>query len=148
MLASLVEVSETFIEIAQTMRALPGVAAVEDQCLMRSEKRLDEETFRIGIGPGFRIEWYADGNFRDGRALSFSEVLSWHDEGLTVEASVRDNRREGDILLLDLPPRTGIAFDALATQLLAVARLLRDGREEILQRFFRDEPGVPHSEEE
>ena len=134
---SLAEVSEDFIRIAAALRSLPGVRTVSHPCWMRTEERVAEEQYRVGQGKGFRVEWYAEAMFTDGRSISFCQELSWHEDEWTVDASVRGNDDQGERVLLQLPRRHAIDPADLVAELRSQTRLLHDRQDEGIRLFVQ-----------
>jgi hypothetical protein len=142
-LRSLAEVAEIFLRLAATLRSVPGVRSVTQPIWMRAEDRLGEDQFRVGSGPGFRIEWYAEAEFVGGRAISFGQELSWHDGEWTIDASVRANDPQGEHPVLDFPRRTAVTPDELVIELRGQARLLLERQAEGMQFFLGHTPLPP-----
>ena len=134
---SLAEVSEDFIRIAAALRSLPGVRTVSHPCWMRTEERVAEEQYRVGQGKGFRVEWYAEAMFTDGRSISFCQELSWHEDEWTVDASVRGNDDQGERVLLQLPRQHAIDPADLVAELRSQTRLLHDRQDEGIRLFVQ-----------
>jgi hypothetical protein len=132
---SLAEVSEEFMRIAAALRSLPGVQAVSHPCWMRTEERVAEDQYRVGQGEGFRVEWYAEADFADGRSISFCQELSWHGGEWTVDASVRSNDEQGEHMLLELPRRHALDRVDLLAELRSQTRLLLERRDEGIRLF-------------
>jgi hypothetical protein len=130
-----VDASETFIEIARRLRALPDVVSVAHPCTMRREIPLGDGRIAVGDGLGFRVEWYADAEFADGRALSFCEELSWHDGEWTVAAAITTVTGNDQEQLLELPESYATQTDDLARQLGVQARLLLDSVDAAVRKF-------------
>ena len=134
---SLAETSEAFLEIAAALRSLPDAPTVSHPCWMRTEERVGEDQYLVGRGDGFRVEWYAEGEFSDGRAISFSLDLAWHDGEWTVDASIRANDDEGEHILVELPRRHAIDPEDLVAELRGQTRLLLERRDEGVRMFTR-----------
>ncbi len=134
-LRSLAEVSEVFLRLAARLRSLADVRSVSHPCWMRTEERIGEDQFRVGTGQGFRFEWYAEGEFVDGRVISFGQELFWHAGEWTIDASVRVNDAEGERVLLELPRRHAAEADDLIVELLGQASFLLDQQEALIRLF-------------
>jgi hypothetical protein len=132
---SLAAVSEVFLGLAASLRSLEDVQKVSSLCWMRAEERLGEDHFRLGSGDGFRIEWYAEAEFVDGRVLSFSQEVAWHDGEWVVDASVRSSGADGEDVLLDLPRRFAVTAEDAVAELEGQSRLLVDRRDEAVRLF-------------
>lgn len=132
---SLADVSEAFIEIAATLRSIPGAPSVGHQCSMRRETRVGEDHFILGRGHGFRVEWHAEAQFPNGRALTFVEEVSWHESEWTVEGSVKVSDGDWEESLVELPIRPAVDPEDVVVQLVGQARLLLDSRERAIRRF-------------
>ena len=131
----LAEINEAFIELAGVLRALPQASSVGHQYAIRKEERVGEDAFRVGMGDGFRVEWYADAEFVGRGALSFAEELAWHDGEWTIEAAVTTHDAEGEHSLFALPRRYAVDIDQLEAELRGQTQLLLRCREEALRRF-------------
>jgi hypothetical protein len=132
---SLAAVSEAFLDLAASLRALEGVQKVSSPCWVRAEDRLGEDHFRVGSGDGFRIEWYAEAEFRDGRVLSFSQEVSWHDGEWVVDASARSNGADGEDVLVELPQRFAITAEDAVAEMEGQSQMLVDRRDEAIGLF-------------
>jgi hypothetical protein len=104
---SMAAASEAFLRMASVLRQEPGVLRASSPVSMRAEERVAENRFRLGDGSGFRIEWYAEAEYEDGRQLSIALEVAWHD-GWIVESSVRANTVSGEEVITDdaQPART------------------------------------------
>jgi hypothetical protein len=135
-LRALAEVSEAFLEIAATLRSLPGVRTVSHPCSMRTEEWVSDGQYRVGQGDGFRFEWYAEGEFDGGRAISFGLELSHHDGEYIIDAAVRANEAQEERMLLELPRRYAIDPVDLVGELRSQAGLLLGRRDEGVALFL------------
>ncbi len=137
MVRSLATVSEVFLGLAASLRALDGVQKVSSPCWMRVEERVGDDHFRIGSGDGFRVEWYAEAEFVDGRVLSFSQEVAWHDGEWVVDASARSSGAVGEDVLLDLPRRFAVIPGDAVVEMEGQSRMLADRRDEVVRLFLQ-----------
>jgi hypothetical protein len=138
-LHSVAEVSEAFLKLATRLQARADVRRAKDTIWIRLEERVEEDHFRIGQGEGFRVEWYTEGEFSNGRDLSFGQELSWHDGAWFVEASVRNIYAAGEDLLIEFPRRCAVEAEDLVGELRSQTRLLLDHEEESIRLFLQDD---------
>lgn len=133
---TLVSISEAFQRTAHELRARPDVSEVSQPCWMSRERRLDDSRVAVGEGEGFSIEWYADAEFRDGRALSFGLQLSWHDGEWAVAGGIRVNDGEGQRSMFDLPTRHPSDVAELVADVSHHVRQLTDSRDSAVRQFL------------
>ncbi len=132
---SMADVSETFLSIATWLRSLRGMCKVTSTFSLRAEEQVSEDEFRVGEGEGFRAEWYAEAEFADSRALSFSQEAAWHRGEWVIDASVRNYPRSDDEVILELPRRYAVTVDEAISELKSQSRLLVEMRDEAIRRF-------------
>lgn len=123
----LAEVTSVFGSLASWLRSEADVVSVADPVWVSGGH--DAE-----VGP-LRVEWYADAEFNDGRAVSFGLELRRHEGEWVVEPGVRITDRQGQDDLVDLPVRYAVDDDELCAELRGAARHVNDVREVALSRF-------------
>ncbi|MFE0459420.1 hypothetical protein ACFW1A_09190 [Kitasatospora sp. NPDC058965] len=134
---AMARVGGIFTRIAADLRKLPGVREVSHPCWMAELNGVHaEDSFDGGHGDGFQIEWYAEAEFSDGRAISFNQILTWCDGEWTVQAAIHSQDYDGQHELLVLPDRCAIGPEDLADELTSQSRLLADSQPEGVRLFF------------
>lgn len=136
----LVEVAEVFRELADWLRHLDGVSRVMQPSRMTSIRRLDSGSVEYGKGDGVGIDWYADAEFFDGRAISFGLELSWDAGEWVIEPAIRVNNQNGQDDLIEIAERFATEDSEMFRELVGAARLLASYRDEALRLFRPDLP--------
>jgi hypothetical protein len=134
---SLVDVAEVFLQLARSLGSTAGVTRVTSPIYMRAEEKVDQDSFKVGHGPGLRLEWYAEGEFEDGRGISFAQELSWHEGSWLIEASVRASDELGEHILREFAARRAVDAVSLTVRLREQAEQLLAQGSENLERFLR-----------
>jgi len=104
-------------------------------CSMTTLRRREDEVIEYGIGDGVGIDWYADVEFTNGRALSFGLELSWDGGEWRVVPGIRITHRAGQDDLFDLADRYAVDDVDMCNSLLGAARELASLRDEALELF-------------
>jgi hypothetical protein len=134
---ALAEVAEAFIDLAASIRLVEGVQSANCTCWMRTEAEVADDQYSVGQGDGFRVEWYAEGLFLDGRSLSFSQELSWHHDLWTIDASVRAHGDDEEESILELPRRHATDSDDLVSEIDSQKRLLVSRLDHCISLFLK-----------
>jgi hypothetical protein len=103
--------------------------------VIRKEERVGEDDFRVGVGEGFRVEWYADAEFGEEGALSFAEELAWHDGEWIIDAEVTTHDTGGEHSLFKLPRQFALDSAELEAALRSQTQLVLRHRDEAIRQF-------------
>lgn len=136
----LAQVSEIFSDLASWLRQIEEVTRVMQACSMTTLSRREDGVIEYGTGDGVGVDWYADGEFSNGRALSFGLELSWDGNEWLVEPGIRLTHRGGQDDLIDLADRYAVDDADMCDSLLGAARELAGLWDEALE-VFRSWPG-------
>lgn len=132
----LAQVGEIFKDLALWLRQIEGVTGVMQPCSLTTLGRREDGVIEYGTGRGVGIEWYADAEFSNGRALSFGLEMSWDGGEWLVVPGIRITHREGQTDLIDVADRYAVDDADMCASLLGAARQLAGLRDEALQRFW------------
>jgi len=126
----LVAVTERVDELRSWMAGLSEVVKARRSLWMTAERMVDESTFRVGEGDGYRVEWYAEADLESRDVLSLTLEVAWHPSEWVVDASYRLQTDRGEVVLVELPTRFAVDPDDLVAELTSQVEMLWNRKEE------------------
>jgi hypothetical protein len=99
---------------------------------MTAERKVDDATFHVGEGDGYRIEWYAEADLESRDVLSLALEVAWHPSEWVVDSSYRLQTERGEIVLVELPTRFAVDLEDLVAELASQVEMLWNRKEEAL----------------
>ena len=130
LLVTLVAVTARVDELRSWMNGLSHVVKARRSLWMTDERIVDDSTFQVGEGEGYRIEWYAEADLESCDVLSLALEVAWHPSEWVVDSSYRLQTERGEIVLVELPTRFAVDPDDLIAELTSQVEMLWNRKEE------------------
>jgi hypothetical protein len=128
--------------IEQSMRSRDDVKHAYSYCSMEPRQQKSSSGVAFRTGNGFGIYWWAEAEFRDGRALSFNMTLSWEAGRWIIDGVIDEVAEPRGPLLVELPERCAYDAGELVAELTAECNDLLAAQDRALQLFLeRGRPG-------
>jgi hypothetical protein len=133
---ALVDVSAMFVDLSRWPDTQDRVFSARRSCWMAPLERIDDDTYRMGVGTGFQVEWFAYADFDFGCLLTYAMRLVYVEDEWTVEGSALANGRDGEDELIELPTHHAVDDEDLVAGLRFMAESLQAVRREAHKMFL------------
>jgi len=124
LIGAIANVTAEFARLAQWLDSHPGIRSVVHPLWITGGVTESEAPMRV--------EWFADGELYDGRAVSFGMELCLLADEWLIEPAIRMNTDAGQHDVLDMPVRFAVEDEELLTELRGAMRHLVGQKEKAL----------------
>ena len=123
-------VSEMFDSLSRALRSEPHVTEVLQRCWISRQGTGFAGSVLLGQGDGAGVDWYADAELVDGRAISFSLEAGWRDAEWVVHPNVCVTSVHGQDRIIELADRFAVEDAEFARELVGAAEAVINARDD------------------